>query len=985
MLPRLEQITQSCNYGDLPETWRVPDIERFSAGKTLYDYQTDALRNAARALFHYYGQAHNWAPAESPDIDDRRKEWFARLYAGADIDGLDLKRYESRAAERNEIENPVFRILSGFIAPLGDTIPYRNLINRMCFWMATGSGKTLVMVKLIEYLYALQRHREIPPHNILILAPSEHLIGQIRRTVDEFNQSGLFVALVPLRDMHRSRQARLGDAVTVYYHRSDNISDVQKDALTDYRTYENYGKWFILLDEAHKGGKEDSKRQAYYAVMARKGFLFNFSATFTDQEDIATTVKKYNLEEFIKNGHGKNIYLNKGEYTAFQDRQEQISHEERRNIVLKSLITLAFVSRRVRELRAETGLEQLYHLPLMLTLVNSVNTAIEKEGNDLWAFFQTLREIATGEIGEAHFQCARDALIDEWRDASLLFGEDGGGIVGLDETSMKKTKVTDVREAVFLSRRKGALQFIRSSDNKELAFQLKNADSPFALIRIGDTSKWRNTLLAGYEETTALQEKSFFDGLERSAITILMGSRSFFESWDSNRPNVINFINIGGRDAKKFVVQSVGRGVRIETLPGKRRRYSYLALGGKEGAAMQAVHDRVQLPETLFLFATNRAAVKAVLEGLEAEKGASFEQLKVFKKAPILRINGAQMPLLAPEYREVDDEDSTRAPFFMSRETLARFKKWLGRTSDAVLAVRDRLDISQIAALRETIGRGGGVSVVSGRHYAQLPFLQSRLIAHLSRTAQRCDAVREVGDEDIVHFRRIRARPDWVRKLRREIEQVKQGGMSDRERRDLAGQYSREEIAEEAFNRRIMGKDESQFNGLTIKKLAGHYYLPVVLGNEKADYIQHIIKAKSEVAFLKDMENWLGENAPSWDAWMFSKIDESLDRIHIPYYDGGCNEYRKFCPDFIFWMCKGNQYRIVFVDPKGTEHTQALRKIDGYKRLFEAGESKLPREFSHGRRWQVSVCLRFFHSRGRDPAPRGYKQYWTDNPARIFD
>jgi len=224
MQPRLEQITQSLNYGDLPETWRVPDIERFSAGKTLYSYQTDALKNAARALFRYYGQEHDWAPAESPDVDDRRKEGCAGLYAGADIDGLDLKRYESRAAARNEIENPVFRILSGFIEPLGDTIPYRNLINRMCFWMATGSGKTLVMVKLIEYLHALQRHREIPPHNILILAPSEHLIGQIRRTVDEFNRSGLFVALAPLRDMHRGRQARLGDAVTVYYHRGDNIS-----------------------------------------------------------------------------------------------------------------------------------------------------------------------------------------------------------------------------------------------------------------------------------------------------------------------------------------------------------------------------------------------------------------------------------------------------------------------------------------------------------------------------------------------------------------------------------------------------------------------------------------------------------------------------------------------------------------------------------------------------------------------------------------
>ena len=978
MHPHLEQITRSRNYGDLPETWRVPDIERFSAGKTLYDYQTDALENAARGLFVYYGDAHDWSAAEAPAVDDARKEMFAGLY-GRDIDNLDVKRYETRSAEQNQIENPVFRILSRFIAPQGDAIAYRRLINRMCFWMATGSGKTLVMVKLLEYLHALQKHREIPPHNILILAPSEHLLGQIRRTVEEFNQTGLRIELVPLRDLHRGRQAQLGDAVTVYYHRSDNLSDVQKDALTDYRVYENDGQWFILLDEAHKGGKEDSKRQAYYAVLARRGFLFNFSATFTDAEDIVTTVKKYNLEEFIKHGHGKNIYLNEKEYGAFAARE--IDHGDRRRIVLKSLLTLGFAGMRVRELRAESKQAQLYHLPLMLTLVNSVNTDIENERNDLWAFFQTLREIAAGEIDDASFRAARDELIDEWRDAQLLFGGDGGGIVGAGEEAMKKMKITDLREAVFLSRRKGALQVIRSGDNKELAFQLKNADAPFALIRIGDTSKWRNKLLAGYEETAALQERSFFAELEHSSITILLGSRAFFESWDSNRPNVINFINIGGREAKKFVVQSVGRGVRIETLPGKRRRFSFLAPEIAGQRALQTVRDRVQLPETLFLFATNRAAIKAVLAGLESEKRAAFEALDVFSEAPRKQIHGADMPLLAPAYRETAD-DSARAAFSMNAETLARFQVYLAQTSDALLAVRDGLDSAQIARLRAAVAGDGGITI-DAKNYAMLAFLQSRLLAHLAKTATVSDGVRAIDDEDIVHFRHIRAHPERARELRKEIEQVKTGGLSVKEKRALAGRYAQGEIDEKTFQKQIAGKDESKLDDLTIKNLAGHYYLPVVWGNERADYMQHIIKFQSEVDFLNDLETWLGKNMPAWDAWMFSKIDESLDRIHIPYFDGKRNEYRNFCPDFVFWMCKGDAYRIVFVDPKGTEHAQAMRKIDGYKTLFEAAPGS-PREFSHGKNWQVSVRLIYFHRRGRAAVPKSYRCYWSADPGTIF-
>ena len=49
-------------------------------------------------------------------------------------------------------------------------------------------------------------------------------------------------------------------------------------------------KWFVFLDEAHKGAREDSKRKAYYSRLVKNGFLFNFSATFTDEDDIVTTV-----------------------------------------------------------------------------------------------------------------------------------------------------------------------------------------------------------------------------------------------------------------------------------------------------------------------------------------------------------------------------------------------------------------------------------------------------------------------------------------------------------------------------------------------------------------------------------------------------------------------------------------------------------------------------------------------------------------------
>lgn len=984
MSPELEHITQQITDGDLPETWRIPAIERFSPRKNLYGYQQDALRKAARVLWLYFGQAKS--TPHSPDhraLDSHRqfKLNLAQQYGPSFLDGFSVKRYERPVDRKNERQNAVYRILAEFFPVSSEEIHYGELINRMCFWMATGSGKTLVMIKLLEYLHTLKMHGVIPPHNILVLAPSDHLLGQIRKTVKEFNETGLTINLLPLRQSGKSQQGIIGNSTTVYYHRSDNVSDIQRAALIDYRRYENDGHWYIFLDEAHKGNKEDSKRQAYYAVMSRKGFLFNFSATFTSPEDIATTVKKYNLEEFIKNGHGKNICLNKAEYETFKN--VEVNPTKRKQIVLKSLITLAHAIRQASNLRALTERKELYHSPLMLTLVNRVNTEVENDQNDLWAFFQTLREIATGEIDEQLFRSVRNDLSTEWRNPTMLFGSHQKNGNADNAQSVARMKVTDLREAVFMSRRRSALQFICSKDHKELAFQMKNADAPFALIRIGNTQRWRNHLLAGFEETHALQEKSFFDNLEDSSITILMGSRTFFESWDLNRPNVINFINIGSKDAKKFVVQSVGRGVRIETVPGQRRRHDFL-LDNDLPVAIRSHAGLVWPLETLFLFATNKKAVRSVLEGLETEENAAFAPIDGFKKANRPKVDGKEMALLVPEYKGDRHGPGIQAKFAINSESLARFKTWLQTTSDSVFVVRDSLSPKKIFALRE-LAHGSNTQHETEKDYASLDFLQGRLLSYLEQTGSTTDQIRHLNEEeDIVHFRQVRVRVDTpdILDLHQKLKEVSEGALSQGEKRELARQYGAGEISTKEFERKVHGTAEASFRGeLEIKHLQQHYYLPLVIATHgRADFIRHIVQERSEVLFLQMLEEWLATNQPQWDAWMFSKVDETCDNIYIPYYDTKCNEYRRFFPDFVFWMCREKNYQIVFVDPKGTEHTSAYRKIDGYRNLFETNNSC--RRFRH-RQSNVYVKLLMFNP-DTSHVLEEYGHFWTDSPKEVF-
>ena len=68
--------------------------------------------------------------------------------------------------------------------------------------------------------------------------------------------------------------------------------------------------------------------------------------------------------------------------------------------------------------------------------------------------------------------------------------------------------------------------------------------------------------------------KGYFDSINdaNSPINIMMGSKVFTEGWDSNRVNLISFINIGSRNAKKYVLQTIGRGVRIEPFANFRQR-----------------------------------------------------------------------------------------------------------------------------------------------------------------------------------------------------------------------------------------------------------------------------------------------------------------------------------------------------------------------------------------------------------------------------
>jgi type III restriction enzyme len=584
----------------------------------------------------------------------------------------------------------------------------------------------------------------------------------------------------------------------------------------------------------------------------------------------------------------------------------------------------------------------LYHRPLMLVLVNSVNT----KDADLELFFRELEQIARQGIDKALWDDAKDKLWQKLGQPPTFLFEDEP--IRVDRAIWDSLAPEDIRRYVFNADSWGEIEvLIRPSNRQEMAFKLKTADRPFALIKIGDISEWLKKKLSGYEIAERFDDESLFARLnaDDSDINILMGSRSFYEGWDSNRPNVICYINIGtGTDAQKFILQSVGRGVRIEPIKNKRKRLLPLYNAGEvEQNLFQRLKDAVQPLETLFIFGTNRQALQTVLENLQKERPKEqWQTLDVFKVNP----EAKKVCLLIPVYKPASApraQQNLIAKFEIAEEELNALRAFVQGADDRVLLALTDAEPKQVKVLRGALQQNS-LFTDNRRQYGDLRRLLRRVVDYLGVTPEEVDELKPLEDE-IRHFRHITVSLEDISELVKWVREYKDPQL---EQEDLIQRLQQREITvkefREAYNATTQRANKEVFEHdgkrITIKHIARHYYLPIVLSKDgKADYIRHIIKTESEVKFIKDLEAYLSQpnnefQQFQFDWWFFSKLDESLDEVYIPYYDPKTNRMARFKPDFIFWLCKDSRYWIVFVDPKGTEHVDYQRKIDGYREVF---------------------------------------------------
>ncbi|SHE96373.1 Type III restriction enzyme, res subunit [Desulfofundulus australicus DSM 11792] len=978
----LQDILRDISFDDdLPSAWNTFDLATFSGSKRLWDYQQEVLQHAIKALWKYYQDSADYQDGEPLETNLVRKEAFWQWYRD---NGLE----DNLAIPLDKQKGNIRRLLEEYYPAEGGVISYQHFINRMGFWMATGSGKSLVLVKMLEILWYLMQRGEIPPNDILVLAARDDLLKQLKAHVEDFNAGwgNVYIRLVDLKaypDVKRSYASFFPEQeLLVFTYRSDNLSDEQKERIVDFRNYDNHGRWYVLLDEAHKGDKEESKRQHIYSILSRNGFLFNFSATFTDPRDILTAVYDFNLARFVKAGYGKRITILKQENRAFKDKEDYTGAEKQR-VVLKALLMLAYVRKAYETLPQGVP---CYHRPLLLVLVNSVNT----QDADLKLFFRELKRIGRGEVDESTWQQVREELWTELAEGPELLFE--GERFAADKDLFDAVTRGELLRLVYNAPASGEIEvLLRPSDRQQMTFKLKSTDRPFALIKIGDIARWLKEELKGYEIVEGYEDEGFFHRLNEddSEINILMGSRSFYEGWDSNRPNVITYINIGmGTEAKKFILQSVGRGVRIESLPGERKRLQvlYNARVVDEGRFRQLKDYALPL-ETLFIFGTNRSVLQTVIQQLNQEKRREAEHelsLEVNREAV------GDHPLLIPTYRESGHtllQSHAPRKFEIAQDELKRLQDYVAYLGDdRLLLAHHNADPQSIRLLRQCLGNSDWYfNTTDGRRYGRLDILLPRLFAYFRVIPREVEALKPLEDE-IRHFRHIKVFLKDIGELQEKIKRVREfpHRRAKLEAKYKAGEFPFDEFLKQA---KALGEAET-FNKdghrLQIEYIARHYYIPVLISeSNKIDYIRHVIRHLSEVHFLNELERYLGQADNAFkqlDWWLFSKLDETLDEVHIPYYDPNSNRIRHFKPDFIFWMQKGSTYAIVFVDPKGMQQTGYQHKVDGFKQIF-LDETGKPKTFSFNN--LAAKVFLLLYTQDANQAPAGYREYWFDTPAAI--
>ena len=528
-------------------------------------------------------------------------------------------------------------------------------LNRLALWMATGSGKTLML-----HLNTLQFLRHAPailgqlPQRIMLLTPSETLSNQHR----------LELELSGLDDISLGRSLEITELTKLYLPEGRDGERIRVKEGVSVNTDQYPGPNLLLVDEGHKGGKSNSgeesafreRRQALAGTHARfpvegvPGFEFEYSATFAQIADgdpgffddyARCTVFDYGYRRFHDDGFGKSP----------RSLVTRDSHDQ--NLVLTAALVAFW--RQVTYFCADADRARRYRFSAPLAVF--VGQSVTGKSQDVVQVLVFLSHFAEN----AAFATR---LLNQVLDAThpiqqALFSAQ----LNLTHERALGAKLLHTTMCRDLFGGTGRLA-VRALSKDELGIRLPGAehDRWFGTAYVGDAGKLATALAAAgvvVEDPDAVTG-SLFDRLsDMPDVKFLVGARKFIEGWSSFRVSTLGLLQIG-RNAGTQVIQLFGRGVRLAGVGGQLKRASHVPALGPHPAG-------IDLGETLYVFGVKAEYVQTWLDTLSREGMPTQSEVVPVTVRPDLDTLALQAPTHDP--KRDDAFSSEPVPFVASAHT----------------------------------------------------------------------------------------------------------------------------------------------------------------------------------------------------------------------------------------------------------------------------------------------------------------------------
>lgn len=476
-------------------------------------------------------------------------------------------------------------------------------LNKVAFWSATGSGKTLLLhVNIKQYLHYFQASRGGHyPDKIILLTPNEGLSAQ------------------HLRDLHLS-----GFGFSQYFNKTQKppkgtieIIDINKlgdemgDKTVAVDAFE--GNNLVLVDEGHRGtGTASGAWMARREALVRGGFAFEYSATFGQAVAKGRTIAEE--EEELQKARAKMLFGTSSlkKLTAHEAAQLGLTHEDKRRArtrATKEVYAKCILFDYSYKFFYEDGYgkeslilnmdgkayeqadnAQKYFTACLLSFYQQLWLWSTNQGKladfniekPLWVFVGNTVSGEDSDILEVvnflAFFLNEEAKIKTWLSdllsdkAQILDAEGNNIFMGrftplMDFAGREDDLYTDVLQRVFNAPARQRLKLVNIKSSKgELALRVGDAD-PFGLINIGDDAGFFKMAEDAQSFDNEADEfgGALFGTLNNkdSKLNVLIGSRKFTEGWSSWRVSTMGLLNMGQGEGSQ-IIQLFGRGVRLK-------------------------------------------------------------------------------------------------------------------------------------------------------------------------------------------------------------------------------------------------------------------------------------------------------------------------------------------------------------------------------------------------------------------------------------